>query len=602
MPAARYWRITAIETYSGIGLELSEVALHTSAGRVDGSATLTSVIAPSTGALASLGDAAFTPTVTWAESAARLAGFALVYDFGTDTDIVKVGVAGPSQEAFAHKFAVDYSADGVVWTRLLRPAVAAKWPGSAAFYELDTAQADTALAGLVVTTRGDSASRSLWAFERNGDIFSELAFPYGAFDDHYRAGISPDGKYVAMGSNNSLSYRNYFNLQLRDAKSFYDVSKFWSFSNLVYGATFAANGTHAVFMCASTPVLHFYKIENGAFTKLADPATQPSTGCTNISFSQDSAYLAVGGPYSPFLHLYRRDGDVLTRLSNPAELPANEVRGASWGVDSTYLALVSSGIPNLIIYKRSGDVFTRLTTITGALNGSGYYGCAFSPDGTYLAISGTQITIYKRDGDNFTKIASPSEYPSSSDGGCAFSPDGNYLAVCSNSLPCLYMYKRSGDVFNRISFPDVTVSASGVAWFPAVSSGTGMLTANYDATPIRSFEGDTTVLGDGNIGDTQIAPLMTVPTFDMEDAGAFRIVGTVKEKNTPANTPLRRRVQLFNQRSGRLIRETWSDAATGAYSFNGIKGGPERYFVVAFDYAENYRAVIADNLQAEAMP
>ena len=130
----------------------------------------------------------------------------------------------------------------------------------------------------------------------------------------------------------------------------------------------------------------------------------------------------------------------------------------------------------------------------------------------------------------------------------------------------------------------------------------GMLPANYDATPLRTFDADTTVLGDGNIGDTQTTPLATTPTFDMEDAGAFRIVGTVKEKNTPTNTPLRRRVQLFNQRSGRRIRETWSNATTGAYTFNDIKGGPERYFVVAFDYAENYRAVIADNLQAEAMP
>lgn len=88
---------------------------------------------------------------------------------------------------------------------------------------------------------------------------------------------------------------------------------------------------------------------------------------------------------------------------------------------------------------------------------------------------------------------------------------------------------------------------------------------------------------------------------DVEHGGLGTIYGTVKEKNTPANTPLRRKVRLMDERSGLVIRETWSDAATGAYEFRGIKQGMP-YTVLAYDHAHNYRAVIADNLLPEVLP
>lgn len=88
--------------------------------------------------------------------------------------------------------------------------------------------------------------------------------------------------------------------------------------------------------------------------------------------------------------------------------------------------------------------------------------------------------------------------------------------------------------------------------------------------------------------------------LDMQDGGMYRIYGTVKKKATQA--PLRRRVQLLHQRGSRLVRETWSDASTGAYSFDYIKGGPdELYFVCAFDHTNTDLAVIAEKLIPEAM-
>ena len=78
------------------------------------------------------------------------------------------------------------------------------------------------------------------------------------------------------------------------------------------------------------------------------------------------------------------------------------------------------------------------------------------------------------------------------------------------------------------------------------------------------------------------------------------IAGTVEEKATP-NTPLRRRVRLHRDVDGMMVRETWSHATTGAYTFTDINPA-YTYHAIAFDYARNYRAVIADNLTPEVAP
>ena len=101
----------------------------------------------------------------------------------------------------------------------------------------------------------------------------------------------------------------------------------------------------------------------------------------------------------------------------------------------------------------------------------------------------------------------------------------------------------------------------------------------------------------GTTGTVLVPPSLQ---HDLQDGGTYRVHGTVHLDATPTDLPLRRRVQLYNQRDGRLIREAWSDATTGAYSFDGIRGDA-RYFGATFDHTQDKRAVIADNLTPEAM-
>jgi hypothetical protein len=91
---------------------------------------------------------------------------------------------------------------------------------------------------------------------------------------------------------------------------------------------------------------------------------------------------------------------------------------------------------------------------------------------------------------------------------------------------------------------------------------------------------------------------LTRLTRDIEDGGAYRVAGTVDELGVPG----RYRVRLFDRRSGRLVRETWSDAA-GAYAFENIAYRAEGYFAVAFDHgASPQNAAVADLMTPEPMP
>lgn len=81
------------------------------------------------------------------------------------------------------------------------------------------------------------------------------------------------------------------------------------------------------------------------------------------------------------------------------------------------------------------------------------------------------------------------------------------------------------------------------------------------------------------------------------DGGEFQIVGTTKNTGAPP-TPVRRRVRLHEQSSGRIVRETWSDATTGAYSFTGLR--KTLYYVTGFDHTGQYGGVIETDVIPDA--
>lgn len=97
------------------------------------------------------------------------------------------------------------------------------------------------------------------------------------------------------------------------------------------------------------------------------------------------------------------------------------------------------------------------------------------------------------------------------------------------------------------------------------------------------------------------ARVLALAAHDLYFGGVGRVYGTVKEKSTPANTPLRRRVLLIDERTRLPIRETWSDAGTGNYEFRHVRQGVP-YTVLSYDHTGAYRAVVADAQMPEPMP
>lgn len=75
---------------------------------------------------------------------------------------------------------------------------------------------------------------------------------------------------------------------------------------------------------------------------------------------------------------------------------------------------------------------------------------------------------------------------------------------------------------------------------------------------------------------------------DIEDGGPLSIIEPVTRLN--AVPPQSRRVRLCDQRSGRLVREQWSDPTTGEVDFPYLREGP--WVLYALDHTYEHEAVI----------
>ncbi len=102
----------------------------------------------------------------------------------------------------------------------------------------------------------------------------------------------------------------------------------------------------------------------------------------------------------------------------------------------------------------------------------------------------------------------------------------------------------------------------------------------------------------GAVAGPPLARLLFIDVLrrDMIDGGALRVTGVVTSDGAPAA----RRVRLHDQPSGRLIRETWSRASDGRYSFDYIRAGT--YYALAFDHTGTFDPEAKADLVAEPMP
>lgn len=130
---------------------------------------------------------------------------------------------------------------------------------------------------------------------------------------------------------------------------------------------------------------------------------------------------------------------------------------------------------------------------------------------------------------------------------------------------------------------------SGTTSLQDLGNGETAVFAASDTPPsVRLSSGLTRVTGyvptQGALAQSSAGLLALRP----EDDGTFRIAGTVANDGTPV-VPVRRRVRLFEQATGRLVRQVWSEEGTGAFEFAGLRR--RAYLVVTEDHTLLYDPV-----------
>lgn len=127
--------------------------------------------------------------------------------------------------------------------------------------------------------------------------------------------------------------------------------------------------------------------------------------------------------------------------------------------------------------------------------------------------------------------------------------------------------------------------------------------------PLETVGVSSQVLGAGVADANPVPTLLGAAKFlkrdylysGVEDASG-KIKGFTKEQATPTSpkVPVQRRVRLYRDQDGYLMREQWSDPATGAFYFPRLDIR-FTYTALSYDHTLNFRAVVTDRVLPELM-
>lgn len=127
------------------------------------------------------------------------------------------------------------------------------------------------------------------------------------------------------------------------------------------------------------------------------------------------------------------------------------------------------------------------------------------------------------------------------------------------------------------------------------ASESGIPSARFvSAIAPREFTVPEAIARSGPVNYFRGLPLAYRNTYQ---GGQGRVAGSVKIKGSP-DLPVQRKVRLIDEFTGLMVREVFSDPVTGAYEFLYVSRD-HKYTVVSYDWANNFRAVLADNIAAE---
>lgn len=245
-------------------------------------------------------------------------------------------------------------------------------------------------------------------------------------------------------------------------------------------------------------------------------------------------------------------------------------------------------------YQSIGDIAMRDSLngnnlcVGGTAFASSYYndyGLLLTPDKAFNGLNGSINDIWHISGSEYGKVAHI-----------------GYHFLTPVDIQYFDLSTRVDNVNGTWIEFDLEYSSDGVNWFnrtkyrgnPPVAAGTTVSFGVYDLS-LSIIPTNLLSLSRASVTSSASGVIVDNLVLKSHLHGGKGVVSGTTVK-VPSDIPVARKVRLFEEKSGLLIQEVWSDAA-GNYSFVGLSDN--YYFITAHDHTLEFNGVIQSHVRPE---
>jgi len=184
--------------------------------------------------------------------------------------------------------------------------------------------------------------------------------------------FSPDGNYLTLGYSTVPPAIIIYKRNTSDASNWTKLQNPATLpTNTANGVAFSQDANYMTIAHATSPYLTNYQKNLTAlsnWTKLANPITLPESTGDGAAFSPDSFYMGIAnadpsGSPRLYVTIYAKDLTVesnWTKVTDPATQPTGQGYGIAFSPDRAYMAVAHTTTPFLTIYMVNGDPVTNI--------------------------------------------------------------------------------------------------------------------------------------------------------------------------------------------------------------------------------------------------
>jgi len=283
---------------------------------------------------------------------------------------------------------------------------------------------------------------------------------------------SPDGKYIAVTDNKSLS------AFLFDGSTYLShIDTIIPSANQVYSVDWSPNGEYIAFSQNTSGEVYVVGFSESGLSFITNSAAIGAS--TNIvRWSPNGKYIA-SGDNNNYIRVFNFDGTSITEIDND-NTPGALVLCAGWSPNGKYIATGDLG-GVLRIFSFDGKQLTLIDSYTTSIRT-----VTWSPNGKFLTIGdgSNNVRVFSFDGTTIIPIDSYTQGGQAN--GLDWSPNGKYIAAVDQNGNILNVYAFDG---SNIIFIDSTIAGGGATLNTVKWSPGGRYIATGDSnTNLRVFD------------------------------------------------------------------------------------------------------------------